>query len=164
MSTTPQAIAEDAYRVRNLLAVLRLRKMPTPDELKGAYRRRARETHPDSGGRAEDFAEVQNAYVVLRDSQARANWLRAYKLHYQRVGKPVCGTCLGVAERCVCSLRPRQSPPTPAQHLGDELAEQLRAFVVRTSNKLGDEVAELAASLVDRSVHALQARLTKRGK
>ncbi|MAT84108.1 MAG: hypothetical protein CMD39_07435 [Gammaproteobacteria bacterium] len=34
---------------------------PTPDELRAAFRRRARLTHPDNGGNAEDFRRVCRA-------------------------------------------------------------------------------------------------------
>ena len=37
------------------------------DEMKAAFRRRAKETHPDTGGRAEDFRAVAEAYEFLRD-------------------------------------------------------------------------------------------------
>ena len=35
------------------------------DEIRSAYRRRARETHPDRGGAAEEFIKVQAAYEML---------------------------------------------------------------------------------------------------
>lgn len=37
----------------------------TKEELKNAYRKKALETHPDSGGTAEDFREVHTAYQIL---------------------------------------------------------------------------------------------------
>lgn len=37
----------------------------TKQELKSAYRKRALETHPDSGGTAEEFREVNTAYQIL---------------------------------------------------------------------------------------------------
>lgn len=38
----------------------------SPDDLKAAYRRKVRETHPDAGGSQADFIEVVNAYEWLR--------------------------------------------------------------------------------------------------
>ena len=38
----------------------------SPDELKQAYRKRVLETHPDQGGDAERFQEVQRAYDKLK--------------------------------------------------------------------------------------------------
>jgi len=37
------------------------------DEIRRAYRRRARETHPDHGGNPDEFQAVQMAWEVLRD-------------------------------------------------------------------------------------------------
>lgn len=42
------------------------------EQIKAAYRRRARETHPDTGGKREDFQRVQAAYDVLGDEKKRA--------------------------------------------------------------------------------------------
>ncbi len=61
-------------------ALLGVRPGATEDEIKRAYRRRARELHPDSTGgdsAAEaDFKEVTRAYEVLRDPERRARYDR----------------------------------------------------------------------------------------
>lgn len=46
-------------------------KDATADQIKRAYRGKARETHPDRGGDADTFAAVADAYDVLRDPQRR---------------------------------------------------------------------------------------------
>jgi hypothetical protein len=48
-------------------AVLGLGWPCNANELKAAFRRKAKETHPDVGGRAEDFRAVAEAYEFLRD-------------------------------------------------------------------------------------------------
>ena len=53
---------------RGCLELLRLNFPFTKEELKRAYRIRALETHPDSGGTAEAFREVHIAYQVLLQS------------------------------------------------------------------------------------------------
>ncbi|MBY5162196.1 molecular chaperone DnaJ [Salsipaludibacter albus] len=45
-------------------------------EIKKAYRARARSAHPDAGGDEEEFKQVQHAYQVLSDAQARARYDR----------------------------------------------------------------------------------------
>ena len=50
---------------RGYLKILKLNFPFTKQELKRAYRKRALETHPDSGGKAEVFREVHAAYQVL---------------------------------------------------------------------------------------------------
>ena len=44
----------------------------TPDEIRAAYRAKARETHPDRGGSADTFGRVQAAYRLLRQPRERA--------------------------------------------------------------------------------------------
>ncbi len=46
------------------------------EDIKKAYRRRARELHPDAGGDEERFKAVQAAYAVLGDPQKRARYDR----------------------------------------------------------------------------------------
>lgn len=43
-------------------------------EIKAAYKRRAKETHPDTGGSAEDFEKVGKAYRLLTDHTARERY------------------------------------------------------------------------------------------
>lgn len=45
--------------------------------IRTAYRRRARETHPDQGGSAEEFHTIQAAWEVLRSDSARAAYDRS---------------------------------------------------------------------------------------
>ncbi|WP_022881738.1 J domain-containing protein [Gryllotalpicola ginsengisoli] len=53
-------------------AVLGVDAGASDDELKRAYRRRLRETHPDTGGSAEEFRAVQEAWERIRTPEARA--------------------------------------------------------------------------------------------
>lgn len=50
---------------RSCLEILRVSFPFTKQELKSAYRKRALETHPDSGGTASAFREVNTAYQTL---------------------------------------------------------------------------------------------------
>lgn len=52
----------------------------TPEQLKAAYRARAKELHPDAGGDADEFAELSRAYRVLSDPGSR--------LLYDQTGEP----------------------------------------------------------------------------
>lgn len=51
----------------DLYETLGLRPDAATEEVKRAYRRKAREHHPDAGGDAEVFKEVTRAYEVLSD-------------------------------------------------------------------------------------------------
>jgi DnaJ-class molecular chaperone len=46
--------------------VLGLKQDCTEEEFKAAYRKRTKETHPDTGGTAEDFKKVQAAYEAIK--------------------------------------------------------------------------------------------------
>jgi len=54
-----------SFLYRNYLDLLRITFPFTKQELKSAYRKRALETHPDSGGTSEAFRQVNTAYEVL---------------------------------------------------------------------------------------------------
>lgn len=49
------------------------------DELRRAYRRRLRETHPDTGGAAPDFDRVQRAWELIGTPEARAAYDRGVR-------------------------------------------------------------------------------------
>ena len=46
-------------------------KNATADEIKKAYRKMARENHPDAGGDEEKFKDINEAYEVLSDDKKR---------------------------------------------------------------------------------------------
>ncbi|GAI58661.1 unnamed protein product [marine sediment metagenome] len=43
-------------------------------EIKNAYRDKAKETHPDKGGTKEEFAPIARAYAILSDSRKKARY------------------------------------------------------------------------------------------
>lgn len=58
--------------------VLGVPQNATHDEIKTAYRRAARRTHPDHGGDADEFRRVSLAYETLGDPDARGTYDRGY--------------------------------------------------------------------------------------
>jgi molecular chaperone DnaJ len=96
-------------------SLLRISRYATDEEIRGAFRRRAKETHPDvrsaMSDDANDFLEVKHAYDVLSDPERR----RAYD-------ESLPSTALVVAESPSEDERPswqaeqyeyRYSPPPP---------------------------------------------------
>lgn len=66
--------------VRDLYEVLGVSQDADDADIKRAYRRKARELHPDQGGNEEAFKELTAAYEVLKNPQAKSN--------YDRFGDP----------------------------------------------------------------------------
>ena len=60
--------------MRDLYEILGVETSSSDEEIKRAYRRRARELHPDTGGDENEFKELTTAYEVLKNPQARANY------------------------------------------------------------------------------------------
>lgn len=66
--------------MRDLYEILGINRDASDEEVKRAYRKRAREAHPDTGGDESEFKDVTTAYEVLKNPEARAN--------YDRYGDP----------------------------------------------------------------------------
>jgi molecular chaperone DnaJ len=62
--------------VADLYELLELPREASADEIKRAYRRLAREHHPDAGGDEETFKRITHAYQVLSDPQKRVRYDR----------------------------------------------------------------------------------------
>jgi len=62
--------------VPDLYEILGVRRDASAEEIKRAYRRKAREHHPDAGGDAELFKELTHAYQVLSDPERRVRYDR----------------------------------------------------------------------------------------
>ena len=56
----------------NPYTILGVAKDATADTIKRAYKEKAKQHHPDRGGDANQFAEISNAYDVLKDPQKRS--------------------------------------------------------------------------------------------
>lgn len=60
--------------MKSLYEDLGVEKTATAQEIKSAYRKRVQQTHPDKGGKTEDFRKVQAAYDVLGDPERRRRY------------------------------------------------------------------------------------------
>ncbi len=61
----------------DLYEVLGIERSASADEIRAAYRQRARETHPDAGGQPGEFQAVQAAWEVLGDPEQRRRYDRS---------------------------------------------------------------------------------------
>ncbi len=60
----------------DLYEVLGVARDATEDDIKRAYRKRARSSHPDAGGDEDEFKSITHAYEVLSDRERRARYDR----------------------------------------------------------------------------------------
>lgn len=63
----------------DLYEVLGVDRSASTDDVRAAYRQRARETHPDAGGQPGEFQAVQAAWEVLGDPERRRRYDRSGK-------------------------------------------------------------------------------------
>jgi molecular chaperone DnaJ len=61
---------------RDYYSVLGIDRNADQSSIKKAYRKLAKEKHPDSGGDEEEFKEINEAYEVLSDEQKKSNYDR----------------------------------------------------------------------------------------
>ena len=54
--------------------ILGVSKNASPDEIKAAFRKKAHEHHPDKGGNAEKFKELNEAHQVLGNPEKRKQY------------------------------------------------------------------------------------------
>jgi molecular chaperone DnaJ len=59
---------------KNYYDILGISKTASADEIRRAYRKLAGEHHPDRGGKAESFKEINEAYQVLSDNAKRSQY------------------------------------------------------------------------------------------
>jgi len=59
---------------KQLYDILGVEKDATMDQIKKAYRKLAIKNHPDKGGDAQKFQEIQNAYDILFDREKRETY------------------------------------------------------------------------------------------
>lgn len=74
----------------NPYRLLGVHRQSSDEEIYAAYKAAARSSHPDAGGRAEDFIPVAAAWAVLGDRNKRSQWLRAALARYK-----LCHGCKG---------------------------------------------------------------------
>jgi curved DNA-binding protein CbpA len=117
---------------RDHYAVLGLTRTASPDEVRGAYRKAARATHPDlhpdDATALDRFKRVQLAYEVLGDPHRRA----AYDAPlYDVSGHDMTASAQqGTAARSAAGSRSPRRQPEPPISLARELGETVRAIRV----------------------------------
>lgn len=71
------------YEFSDHYIILNIPFAATHEEIKQAYRKKARETHPDVGGSQDEFINVRKAYDVLINPEKRRHYDIIHKQYYQ---------------------------------------------------------------------------------
>lgn len=99
----------------------------TPQELKRAYRSKARDLHPDKGGDAAEFAEIATAYEVLSDPQRR--------LLYDRTGKDKEKPVDEEAKSLLLTLFNQHFTSAPEGRILESISEHLNQIALNVDNE-----------------------------
>lgn len=148
---------------------LRIHRDATPLQVKSAYRKRAKETHPDtpSGDRAE-FMQVQEAYEVLSDDIRRARYDAQRQQAIEEQGLVACPTCFA-AVRVPAVIPEGKVPfckdcqtPLPVRSKRRRTAKPLSPIAERAlqvADEIGVEVTELAGEAILRGLRKLRTKV-----
>ncbi|WP_432443632.1 J domain-containing protein [Rhizobium grahamii] len=113
--------------VTNPYEILGVRRDASDDQIKAAYRRRAKSTHPDSGGDPAAFGRVQKAYELLLDPVRRKVFDdTGYDVE---LADPVDLQALIVIEKLVNELTLDEREPgsfDPLARMRSDLSEEMR--------------------------------------
>jgi DnaJ-class molecular chaperone len=61
-------------RKKTLYEDLEVDKGATPETIKKAFRKKAKQTHPDNGGKSDEFRTIAKAYNILSDEEKRKRY------------------------------------------------------------------------------------------
>ncbi len=110
-------MSKDYYKI------LGVQKSATADEIKKAYRNLAHKYHPDKGGDAEKFKEVNEAYQVLSNAQKRTQYDQFGSAFDQRQGFGGFGGNAGMGQDGWFWGRPGAEFDVQFDDLGDMMEE-----------------------------------------
>lgn len=79
--------------MENQYSVLGIGPQATAEQIKSAYRRCARDSHPDRCGNADKFHAVQAAYALLIDPHKRARYDAERRAWMAQIGAVECLQC-----------------------------------------------------------------------
>jgi hypothetical protein len=130
------------------------------DELRRAYRRRLRQTHPDAGGRAAEFHAVQSAWELVGTPEARA----AYDARGLRGTATAAPAYAPPAPRPRADSRPQaRSSGHPGGWYRERYLNELREWVGRGVEVPDPYDAALVRSAPRQVKHLLAAAIAEEG-
>lgn len=149
----------------NFYQVLGLRRESGAEEIRGAYREKAKETHPDLGGDGALFLAVKEAYEILRDPEKRIEWERSYRAFWEGKGAVLCLLCFSATRKGGCCRVCGEQSEAEAEPFGGlraDLLAILGAAATEIGARVGDEIANQTIRQVNRGLSALGRSFARR--
>lgn len=152
--------------MQNLYVLLGVAPNASADEVKSAFRRKAREAHPDLKGDGAQFVAIKDAYALLGNPERRALYDQQRRAWMKQMGAAECPAC-GHANRI--THRPAEGQRVRCWHcktqlalsFDDLVAAQRQSLVneaARVVDELGVDLAELAADAMRAGIGRLRQR------
>ena len=136
----------------NPYQALDLDRNAPPEAIRAAYRKKARQHHPDKGGNVAEFQSIQVAYDVLSDPERKAR--------YDQTGETGTGPTLESQALSTLSTMMTALMDFPQTNVATlPLVDQLRRMLTADIQKQDMEKAKVMAS-IDRRREAIK-RLSK---
>lgn len=130
--------------MQNLYVLLGLPPAATAEEIKSAFRRRAREVHPDAKGDGTEFIALKDAYAILGDPTKRAQYDQERRAWMKQSGAVECIAC-GHASRI--THRPAEGQRVRCWHCKTPLALSFDAVLAAQKQSLVNETARVVESV-----------------
>lgn len=156
--------------MKNYYRRLGISLVASPDEIKRAYHREARRTHPDtSSGPVADFVDLREAYDVLSDPTKRAEYDQSRQEWARLNGAFICSGCATPNfvprrpkpnERVICSHCQAVLPLDVSSAVSLQ-KQRLIAEAARVVDDVGAELATTAIDLARDGLKRLRKRLTR---
>ena len=141
----------------DLYAVLGVERDSTLAKIRAAFRTRAKDLHPDSGGSDESFAKLNSAYMVLRDKDRRKKYDETGEVDEKGVDND-----LKILASMLLALFDSAVKEGLADRTELDVIKLMRKFVADVIEKKELEVKEINKELV--AVKALAKRISSKDK
>ncbi|MEA3537659.1 MAG: DnaJ domain-containing protein [Pseudomonadota bacterium] len=119
-------------------------KDASPEDIKHAYRKRAKREHPDAGGDAERFSKVSRAYMVLSDPERRKRYDETGATEPKR-DDTLAKVARIISNALACVMEGGQFD-WQTNDLSDAIANEIRVNILELNVEIGATQREMEAA------------------